>query len=122
MLEAAFDERGLRAELAEAPILEGSARFKYSNHGYGLIGLIIEAVTGEAFGTWIEKTVVAPAGLTETEPDMPAARSVPFARGHSTVLPFGRRWVIPPPTSRASSPSSIPARSAASSRRPAGGR
>ena len=89
------DEGELRADLAEPPILESSARFKYSNHGYGLAGLIIEAVTGEAYGPWIKRVIVEPAGLSETEPDMPIARSAPFARGHSPALPFGRRWVIP---------------------------
>jgi CubicO group peptidase (beta-lactamase class C family) len=85
----------LRADLAAAPILEGNVRFKYSNHGYGLAGLIIEAVTGEPYGQWIKRTIVEPAGLTETEPDMPLAKTTPFARGHSSKLPFGRRWIIP---------------------------
>ena len=89
------DARELRAELAEAPILEGNDRFKYSNHGYGLAGLVIEAVTGESYGDWIKRAIVEPAGLAETEPDMPIARSAPFSRGHSLKLPYGRRWVIP---------------------------
>src|SRR5947208_6931150 len=36
----------LRADLKLAPIIEGNTRFKYSNHGYGLAGLIIEAIAG----------------------------------------------------------------------------
>ena len=39
----------LRADLEKAPILKPNARFKYSNHGYGLLGLAIEAVTGEPY-------------------------------------------------------------------------
>src|SRR5882724_3541126 len=89
------EARELRADLAAAPILEGNVRFKYSNHGYGLAGLIIEAVTGEPYGQWIKRAIVEPAGLTETEPDMPIAKTTPFARGHSPKLPFGRRWIIP---------------------------
>ena len=93
------DAAELRADLAAAPVLEGNVRFKYSNHGYGLAGLIIEAVTGEAYGPWIRRAIVAPAGLEETEPDMPAAgasgRTRPLARGHSGRLPFGRRLTLP---------------------------
>src|SRR5947208_16320647 len=36
----------LRADLKMAPIIDGNTRFKYSNHGYGLAGLIIEAIAG----------------------------------------------------------------------------
>jgi hypothetical protein len=39
----------LMADLEAAPAIEPNTRFKYSNHGFGLIGLAIEAVTG-----WIE--------------------------------------------------------------------
>ena len=36
----------LLADLAEPSPLEPGMRLKYSNHGYGLLGLVIEAVTG----------------------------------------------------------------------------
>src|SRR6185369_2303824 len=39
----------LMADLAAAPPLRPNTRFKYSNHGYGLIGLIVEALTGEPY-------------------------------------------------------------------------
>src|SRR6185437_5583642 len=55
-------ERELRAALREAPILPANSRFKYSNHGYGLAGLVIEAVTGEPYNEWIKRAIVAPAG------------------------------------------------------------
>ena len=41
-----LDEAELRSDLATAPAIEPNTRFKYSNHGYGLAGLVIEAVTG----------------------------------------------------------------------------
>src|SRR5439155_24240667 len=41
-----LSEDELRAALAEAPTLPPNSRFKYSNHGFGLAGLIIEAITG----------------------------------------------------------------------------
>jgi CubicO group peptidase (beta-lactamase class C family) len=85
----------LRADLAAAPAIEANTRFKYSNHGYGLAGLVIEAVTGTPYRSWIKRTIIDPAGLEETEPDMPVAEFVPVAHGHSGKLPLGRRVVIP---------------------------
>jgi D-alanyl-D-alanine carboxypeptidase len=85
----------LRADLADAPTIEPNSRFKYSNHGYGLLGLVIEAVTGEPYATWMDREIVAAAGLTATTPDCTLRRGTPFARGHSAMLPLGRRVVIP---------------------------
>ena len=90
-----LSEDELRAALAEAPTLPPNSRFKYSNHGFGLAGLIIEAITGESYCDWIRREVVAAAGLKETEPDMPIAADAPMARGHGAKLPLGRRLVIP---------------------------
>jgi CubicO group peptidase (beta-lactamase class C family) len=86
--------RELRSALKTAPVIAANTRFKYSNHGYGLAGLLIEAVTSEDYGAWIEREIVAPAGLKETTPDMPVAPRAPMASGHSAKLPVGRRLVI----------------------------
>ena len=90
-----LDEAELRAQLKAAPILRRGTRFKYSNHGYGLLGLVIDSVTGEPYRAWIAREIVAAAGLEETVPDMPLAKGTPFARGHTGRLPAGRRLVIP---------------------------
>lgn len=90
-----LDEQELRVDLAKAPIIAANTRFKYSNHGFGLIGMVIEAITGERYRDWIKREIVTAAGLHETEPDMPVARDVPLARGHSGMRPLGRRVVIP---------------------------
>src|SRR5262249_7274253 len=52
-------------------------------------------VTGMPYRSWIKQEIIDPANLEETEPDMPVADSLPFARGHSPKLPLGRRVVIP---------------------------
>ena len=57
-----LDARELRADLRAAPIIEANARFKYSNHGYGLLGLAIEAIAGEPYVRWIAREVVQAAG------------------------------------------------------------
>jgi len=85
----------LRAALAVKPVLQTSARFKYSNHGYGLVGLIIEAITGQSYNKWIAQNVVQAAGLSETTPDMPLPRGAKLAAGHSGRVLLGRRVAIP---------------------------
>ena len=84
----------LRTQLKCPPILARNRRFKYSNHGYALLGLVIEAVTGEPYRDWIAREIVTAAGLAETTPDMPRGKRVPIARGHTGKLPTGRR-IIP---------------------------
>jgi CubicO group peptidase (beta-lactamase class C family) len=88
-------ETELLAELRSRPAIEPNTRFKYSNHGYGLLGLVIEAITGEPYRVFIKREIVDAAGLRETEPDMPITEGIPFARGHSLRLPLDRRLVIP---------------------------
>jgi D-alanyl-D-alanine carboxypeptidase len=88
-------EEELRQALASAPIIPPNSRFKYSNHGFGLAGLIIEAITGEPFKDWIKREIIDAVGLGETEPDMPIVGAAPMARGHGAKLPLGRRLVIP---------------------------
>jgi len=90
-----LDTAALRADLAAPPVIEGNTRFKYSNHGFGLAGLVIEAVTETPYASWIKSAIIDPAGLDETEPDMPVDKALPVARGHSPKLPLGHRVVIP---------------------------
>jgi D-alanyl-D-alanine carboxypeptidase len=90
-----LDEAQVRADLANGPTLPPNTRFKYSNHGYALLGLVIEAITGERYGDWIAREIVAAAKLHETTPDAPFPRGAALASGHSARLPLGRRVIIP---------------------------
>jgi D-alanyl-D-alanine carboxypeptidase len=93
-----LDAAALRADLAHGTVIEPNTRFKYSNHGYGLIGLVVEAITGEPYAEWIAREIVAASGLEETAPDATqalASTGTPFAHGHTAKLPMGHRVVIP---------------------------
>ena len=90
-----LDKATLLADLAAAPPLPASQRFKYSNHGFALLGLVLEAVTGHPYAEWIAQHVVAAAGLSETTPGIEGWGGRPRAKGHSGHLPLGRRVVIP---------------------------
>jgi D-alanyl-D-alanine carboxypeptidase len=89
----------LRADLQSAAVVEPHTRFKYSNHGYGLLGLALQAATGETFNTWVAREIVKPAGLKATLPDAPADErwpsGTPLAQGHSAVMPVGQRLIVP---------------------------
>ena len=85
-----FNEAQLRAQLAEPLAIDANTRFKYSNLGFGLLGLAIEAITGETYNDWINREVVEPSGLRHTLPDTPLPEGTPVAAGHSGRMPFGR--------------------------------
>ncbi len=89
------DAAAIRADLALPPSINAGSRLKYSNHGFALAGLVIEAITGEPYGAWVQREIVTPAGLSETLPDVPLPRRAKLASGHSTKVVLGRRVVIP---------------------------
>ena len=91
---AFLDEAELRAELARPPVIDPNTRFKYSNVGFGLLGLVIEAATGERYADWISREIVALFGLEETLPDAPIPHTVPAAVGHGGLLPLGKRFPL----------------------------
>lgn len=87
--------RELLADLAADPVIEPNTRFKYSNHGFALLGLMIEKISGQPFATWIKREIVDAADLNETTPDMPLPKGARFARGHSSKLLLGERMIFP---------------------------
>ncbi|GAA0298791.1 serine hydrolase domain-containing protein [Kineococcus aurantiacus] len=69
-------------------LLPRSSRFKYSNVGYALLGLVVEAVTGTGYADHLRE-VLAPLGLSRTTPDLPAAGEL--ATGYSALAAGPRR-------------------------------
>ncbi|NIJ06127.1 serine hydrolase domain-containing protein [Frigoribacterium faeni] len=57
--------------------------FGYSNLGYSLLGLVIEAATGRSYGEQVTETIVRPLGLTRTGPEWDPSRADEYAAGHS---------------------------------------
>jgi D-alanyl-D-alanine carboxypeptidase len=86
----------LREALARKQPLAPGLQLKYSNHGYGLLGLLIEEVTGSDYAAWMQRNVIGAAGLKETVPDMAhLPKAARMAKGHSTKFPYGERLVVP---------------------------
>lgn len=77
-----------RAELLETitvgKVLEPNEHFKYSNIGYSLLGLIIEAVSGEDYRSFVLKNIVKKLKLKDTGPDLDLKREVDLAKGYSS--------------------------------------
>jgi CubicO group peptidase (beta-lactamase class C family) len=65
------------------PKAEPGERFAYSNLGYSLLGLLVEAVTGDSFARAAEQRIVGPLGLQHTAVDYLADRSDDYAVGYT---------------------------------------
>ncbi|MBN1093417.1 beta-lactamase family protein [Blastococcus sp. TML/M2B] len=87
-LEAAFPDRArLLDEVLPDGVVHGrNERFKYSNVGYALVGLAVEAVTGRPFAEHVRDAVLTPLGLTRTGADHDPARADEYAAGHTALL------------------------------------
>lgn len=90
-----YNREELLAELRKPPAIAPNTRFKYSNQGYALLGLVVEAVAKEPYRAWIEREIIAASGLRETSSDTPIATGVPLAKGHTPRIHLDRRLVIP---------------------------
>ncbi len=72
-----------RRRTTRADVLPANEQFKYSNIGYGLVGLVIEAVTGRPYAEHLREAVLAPLGLERTGPELDPARLGEYATGYS---------------------------------------
>ncbi|MEO4039371.1 serine hydrolase [Micrococcaceae bacterium Sec6.3] len=64
--------------------------FKYSNIGYGVLGAIIEQVTGRDYAEHVADDVVARLGLTDTHPELTDELDRRAAVGHTRAHGTGR--------------------------------
>jgi len=77
--EAEADVRALRD--TEAGFAPGT-HFFYSNDGYKLVGLVLEAVTGRRFPDLLTERIFVPRGMSSTLPTISAEPPPQAARGH----------------------------------------
>jgi CubicO group peptidase (beta-lactamase class C family) len=60
-------------------------RFKYSNIGYGLLGLVVEAAAGTSYNAYVQTAIVDKLGLTGLGPELDPARLSEYAAGYSAL-------------------------------------
>jgi CubicO group peptidase (beta-lactamase class C family) len=80
------------AWLARRPLdFEPGTRWVYSNTGYYLLGLVIEAATGERYGEYVRRSVALPLGLEDTflcdDGLFPERRTVGYTPGPEGLTP-----------------------------------
>ncbi len=78
--------------------------FKYTNYGYGLLGLLIEKVSGQAFNDYLQTNILDPIGLTNCGPDITKEISTNLAIGYSTSYLNKERIAFPNISTGALSP------------------
>ena len=61
-LKDAFPNPGTQLQLRSQP----GSRFSYSNMGYTLLGMVIEAVVGDRYETFLDQSVLAPLGMRDS--------------------------------------------------------
>ena len=79
---------------ASAAVLARNEHYKYSNIGYALAGLVLEAVTGTPYPELVRQAVLDPLKLTDTGPEYDPTRDADFARGHSPLCVAADRRVV----------------------------
>jgi CubicO group peptidase (beta-lactamase class C family) len=87
-LMAAFPDRAQLLRILREPgsaVLPGNDRFKYSNIGFGLLGLVIEAVTGTSYNDHVRAEIVDRLCLADQGPELDPARFGEYATGYSAL-------------------------------------
>jgi CubicO group peptidase (beta-lactamase class C family) len=78
------DEAKFKSEvLATDLIVENNKRMKYSNVGYALLGLVVEAASGNPYNDYMREHSVQPLGLNNTGPEFVQAISERLVTGYS---------------------------------------
>lgn len=91
-LETPFPDRELLLGWltdASSNVIEDNVRFKYSNIGYGLVGLVLDAV-GHPFHEHVRTEIAGKLGLEDLTAELDPARREEYATGYSS-LAYGDR-------------------------------
>ncbi len=89
--------------LAGQLVTDANVAFKYSNIGYGLLGLLVEEVAGQSYRDYTEEHIVAPLGLEATVAE-PSAHQPKAVTGYTRRGGDGLRRPVPPVDTRALAP------------------
>jgi CubicO group peptidase (beta-lactamase class C family) len=96
-LATSFPDRDeLLAVLREesSAVLPENDRFKYSNIGYGLLGLVVEAAAGTSYNSYVQTAIVDKLGLSGLGPELDPARLGEYAAGYSALAYADQRVPI----------------------------
>lgn len=114
-LQAPFLEADALLEIARAGAqrIPASAEFKYSNIGFGLLGVVIEGVTGMPYAAALRRLVATPLGLHPLSADLDDSAPAGLVAGHSALHSHADRTVLGSPVAGALAPATGAVASAA---------
>lgn len=72
--------------LGHGKVFAPNLHFKYTNVGYSLLGLAIEAASGEPYHDYVRRHIVESLGLRNTGPEYEPERASEYAAGHTGLL------------------------------------
>ncbi|TDW81063.1 serine hydrolase [Kribbella sp. VKM Ac-2566] len=87
-LSTAFPDRDQLLEVLRdesSAVIAENERFKYSNIGYGLLGLVVEAASGTPYNSYVQTAIVDKLGLSGLGPELDPARLTEYAAGYSAL-------------------------------------
>lgn len=92
-------EEGVRA-LAGSPLAGSPGEaFGYANANFNILGLLVQTVSGQPFGDYMEQHVFGPLNMANSHPTRAAARADNAAAGYSRWFgAFWRQTNVPAPT------------------------
>lgn len=92
-------EEGVRA-LADSPLTgDPGATFRYASANFNILGLLVQTVSGQPFGDYLEQHILGPLAMTNSHPTRADAQADTAADGYSRW--FGAWWRqtdVPAPT------------------------
>ena len=86
----------VKAALSKAPVFAPGTSIGYSNTNYIILGMMVEAVTGQSIAAQITKRIITPLGLTETRYPAAGEKGIGGTAVHGYVggtLPPLAAWV-----------------------------
>ena len=87
-------------------IFRHSKTFKYSNHGYSVLGAVIKKVSGIPYNRYVKENIIDVLGLKSTYPDLKSKTKLSnLAKGYGRIIPGqNKREIFPNITTYAYSP------------------
>ncbi|MFN8021651.1 MAG: serine hydrolase domain-containing protein [Acidimicrobiales bacterium] len=79
------DDELVRIAGDASSVLPRNERFKYSNIGYSLLGMVIAEASGRPYNSYVAEEVVVRLGLRNTGPELDPSRAHEYAGGHAAL-------------------------------------
>ncbi len=88
-------EKKLKEDLSQTHlILDTNRQMKYSNYGYGLLGLLVEACSGVSFAAYVRKNILSPLKLRNTGTEFKKSIVGKLVTGYSRAESVGKREAV----------------------------